>query len=1005
MGSFLLAQMGGEDFAPDADFRYSDETWAEVTEGLPEAYHSMFENAVSKQHAIAIRQRAQEMVETDRKLGELGGWGTALQIGAAVLDPIAIGASLLTEGAAAPYIFAAKASRLQRALRAGTTAAAINASVEGYIASQDPTRGWTDVLLAGATGLAVGGALGAFVPSRGDLELEQIGRSLQREFTQQEGSNSSMGAAFVGEGQATPTAAERQLAAAEGSAPMSALGTARIDMVGRLKQSVHPIVRRLAGALAEDGVGNADGSLLARSASENVTLAVKTRMSDFYRTAEPAFKEWAKAMGIPLWKRAAYRELFFEEVGKAVRRPAGSYTDNVNVNKVADKMRQAQADLLQFAREKGLRGFDKVAENSEYLMRVFHQRRLDDITARFGEGKVTRMVANALISKSTDVDYEDALEIAKAYLKSIRSQKYQDVKLAHVFSEDQADLLEELLIESGDIPADRIASIVGNVRKPQAAEGKIARAKRRLKLDEAYRETYIDADGVQHTIGIEDFLDNNAERLMTLYTRQVAGAGFMEEALGQFKVERLSGATDDAAPSFNTILQHIRDTAGEFGMKPAQLQTEIDRLETLYKAVLGLPLNKGGKGAEALRMLRDYNFIRVMNQVGFAQIAEIGNIVGMTGWKATMQHVPALRNIFKRAQNGRMDDALLDEIEVIWGLGTDRLRHTASNRMDDYGVYEGAGIGKFDDLLQRAKHVTADISLMAPVNMALQRMAGRAAVQRWMNDALGGRSFSTKRLHSMGVSEEMAGRIKAQMLDHVDTQEGLLGRAVKRLNIDEWTDDEAASAFINAVDRWSKKIIQENDIGQMSQWMTTDLGKTLIQFRSFMISAWAKQTLSGVHLRDWDTFMAWSTSILFGGLSYMAQTHINAVGREDRKEYLKERLSGEALGRSAFQRAGFSTIVPGAVDTMLWAAGHEPVFAYGRTTGLSSSALLGNPTTDLMDKSLKALRGVTASTLRDDYSYSQQDFRALTSILPFQNAMGIRNIYQMLGQTLPRFSE
>jgi hypothetical protein len=58
-----------------------------------------------------------------------------------------------------------------------------------------------------------------------------------------------------------------------------------------------------------------------------------------------------------------------------------------------------------------------------------------------------------------------------------------------------------------------------------------------------------------------------------------------------------------------------------------------------------------------------------------------------------------------------------------------------------------------------------------------------------------------------------------------------------------------------------------------------------------------------------------------------------------------------------------------------------------------------------MDKSLKALRGVTASTLRDDYSYSQQDFRALTSILPFQNAMGIRNIYQMLGQTLPRFSE
>lgn len=1013
-GSWALAQMGEEDFKPDENFRYSEELWQELTDGLPEAYHEMFDNAVSLAHARAIRERADEMVETDQKLASLGGWGTAMQIGAAVLDPVAIGASVMTEGFAAPLVYGAKLTRVGRALRAGTTIGATNAAVEGYIASQDPTRGAGDVLLAGATGLVVGGALGAFVPSKMDLELEQAARGIQREiqesgeFAMQEGAAQSLGAARVeGAGEQVLTAAERQLVQSE-DAPRSALGQARIDMVGRLKQSEHPIVRRLAGALAEDGVGNADGSVLTRSASENVTHAMKTRMTLFYRKAEPAFKAWAKEQGIPLWKRAAHRENFFDEVGMAVRRPRDFYTADPHINQVADAMRDMQRDLLRFAQEKNLRGFDKVAENDEYLMRVFHHRKLDEMVEKFSEPVVRRMVAKAILKGSDGFEYDEAHAVAKAYLKSIRSQKYQDVQLSRVFSEDQADLLEEILMESGDIPADTIASITASVRKAQGTgdEGRVARGKRRLRLDETHRETIIDANGNSHALGIEDFLDNNAERLMTLYTRQIAGAGFMEEALSAFKVPRLDGEEDLYAPSFETIKQHIRDTAGEFKMNPKKLDAELDKLDVLYKSVMGIPLSKQTAGGEALRMLRDYNFIRVMNQVGFAQVAEIGNILGSAGWRATLQHVPALRNIYKRAKNGKMEDDLLDELEVIWGIGTDRLRRTYSNRMDDYGIYEGAGVGKIDNAMQTAKHITADISFMSPVNMALQRMAGRAAVQRWMNMAVDGKKpFSKSRLASMGVSEEMAGRINAQMRTHVDAREGMLGRAVKRLNIDEWDDQEAATAFINAIDRWSKKIIQENDIGQMSKWMTTDLGKTMLQFRSFMVAAWTKQTLTGLHHKDWDTFVMWSTSILFGGLSYTAQTYINSMGRDDQKEFLRERLNPSALGRSAFQRAGFSTIVPGAVDSMVQAVGYEPVFAYGRTTGLASNALLGNPSTDLLDKAVRASRGIVASASRSDYDFSQQDWRALTSITPFQNAMGIRNIYHILGQRLPRWSE
>lgn len=1006
-GSYLLAQMGAEKFAPDDNFRFTPEIYKELTDGLHDDYLEMFDDAVSLEHAKAIRARADKMVEMERKLGLMGGAGAALRIGAAVADPVAIGAAILTDGVAAPAIFGAKVTRVGRALRAGVSAGAVNAGVEGYIASQNPTRGATDVLVAGLTGLAVGGALGAFIPTKADLELETVARNWGKEIFEGQGPVQSLGAHYNPEGlNISMSAAERQLLLAEGDAPTSALGKARIDMVGTLKQSEHPVIRRLAGHLAEDGVGNADGSVLQRAASENISHAMKTRMAIFYRTAEPAFKAWTKEQGIPLYKRAAYRETFFDEVGKAVRREDGFYTADVHVNKVANAMRQAQKDLLNFAKEKGLRGFDQVAENTEYLMRVFHHRKLDELTSKFGEGKLNRMIANSLVRGSDELDYEDALTIAQSYLKSIRSQKYQDVQLSRIFSEDQADMLETILKEQGDVPTERIANIVSAVRKPQADEGKIARGKRRLRLDETYREVYRGADGEEISVGIEDFLDNNAERLMTLYTRQITGAGFMSDALSHFKVPRMDGEVDAYAPSFETILGHIRETAGEFNMSPSQLRREIGKLETLYKANMGIPLKKGDDIGEALRLIRDYNFIRVMNQVGFAQIAEIGNILGNAGFRATMQNIPALRKVYSRAKDGSMSDELLDEIEVIWGTGTDRLRHTASNRMDDYGVYEGAGIGKIDNAIQTGKHITADISLMAPINMALHRMATRSLIQRFMNTAVdGSKPLSASRRASLGLSDEMLERVSGQMREHVYTSTGILGRNVKRINIDEWDDQEAASAFINAIDRWGRKVIQENDIGQMSEWMTTDLGKTLVQFRSFMVAAWTKQALTGAHHRDWDTFVAWSMSMLFGGLTYMAQTQINSVGREDREEYLAERLSTAAIGRSAFQRAGFSTIVPGATDTMLQMTGFEPAFAYGRTTGLNSGAVFGNPSADLLTNGLKAARGVIAAGTRSDYDYSQQDARALSSLLAFQNAMVIRNISQSLTSNLPRFSE
>lgn len=1001
VGSWAMQAAGQAEFAPDLSFKYDDELWNELTEGLPEDYVEPLFGAVSEAHARAIAANARQALETEEQLGLLGGTGVALRIGAAILDPVAIGAAILTDGAVAPAVVTAKATRLERALRHGASAGITNSALEGFIATQDPGRDASDVLTAGMLGFAVGGAAGAII---GRSEVDRKIATTAREYLNETPDGNIGAARAVGPDGQHLSAAEVQLGNAQ-DAPrtFNPGGIARVDMVGILKSNNHPIIRKLAGALAEDGVGNADHSVLTRSASENVTHDTKRHMTRFHRTAASQYREWLRAKGVPGWKAGLHREEFFEEVGRAVRRPKGTYTDDVAVNKVADELRAMHRELLMFAKEKGVKGFDEIPADDTYLTRIHNTQKIDEMIARFGEARVNLLVRNALIKGSDELDEEVADKIAAGYLKAIRQRRYGDVEIARVLDGEQREVLEEMLLETG-LHVDEVSRISRLVAK-DGETGTVRSARRRLQLDETHTEIFTDAAGTQVRLSIEDMLNNNAEELITLYTRQILGAGHLNDALRQFSIPHADGLSE-SVPTVDTVISHIRQTAHQHGLSKSELDEAIKKIEVLAKAVKGVPLNDQSRFGEALRLLRDYNFIRVMNQVGFAQFAEIGNILGEAGWRSTLQHVPALRSIWSRAKDGSMSDDLLDEIEVIWGIGTDRLRRTYTNRYDDYGVFEGKSVGKLDNVLQRGKAITADISLMSGVNMALQRMTARATIQRFMNMALdSGRPLSNERLASLGISPEMGQRIFQQMRENTDTASGIFGRRVKRINIDGWEDQEAASAFIHAIERWSRRVIQENDIGQMSRWMTSDIGKSMIQFRSFMVAAWQKQTLRGVHHRDFETFSAWATSMFFGGLSFVAQTYINSVGREDQQEFLDKRLNALDLGKSAFQRAAFASIVPAAADTVVYFAGYEPVFAYGRTTGLASGGITSNPTLDLADKVMRGGKGVIAPFVQDDYAFSQQDARAITGSLAFQNAMVIRNGLEALNSSLPRFSQ
>ena len=85
--------------------------------------------------------------------------GVTARLLAAILDPAAWTLAIATDGIMAPAIIMNKASRLTRIVRGGLAAGSTNAAIEMTLASQNPTLGVREVLIAAGAGFVLGGTL------------------------------------------------------------------------------------------------------------------------------------------------------------------------------------------------------------------------------------------------------------------------------------------------------------------------------------------------------------------------------------------------------------------------------------------------------------------------------------------------------------------------------------------------------------------------------------------------------------------------------------------------------------------------------------------------------------------------------------------------------------------------------------------------------------------------------------------------------------------------------
>ena len=791
----------------------------------------------------------------------------------------------------------------------------------------------------------------------------------------------------------------------------------RIDMTGRLMASESNTMSFLARTLFSDPLaGDSGRRVFGRNETPEVREHAGAELQDriftaaavhFLKNALPAYQRWARNQGLNWWKRnfnGHHRQQFFEDVTHAIR--TGS-SPNEEVEQAARSIREVHESLLEKAKQANLAGFDDVQANMRYIHRMWEPNKISNLVndrSVGGEG-VVQLIEKSIRRADPEVDASTARSMATAVYRRFNAKGHnvQSNFNQRFFGRDLEEV-RRVLREGEDIPEGDIENIMTYLRMrdqgSQDTAGAITHARSRIPMDE---DTSVTLE-TGRTVHFSELTENNAERIMMNYTRNVSGHIAVARALKPH-------IDEETLATYGVRTDYEFDRLKQVAASERATDHELNNLQMGYNLLTGRPPETNTNTAmhQVLRFVRDWNFTRLMGQVGFAQIAEWGPVMSQVGVITLLRNVPKFREIVQRSRNGDMQEPMLRELEEFgYAIGAERMIMQPHYRMEDHGMEVNSGmnwLNNASNTVEVLKRGVGDASGMSGITLYMQRMAGLSAGQKMLKMAKRG-ELDTPRMRSLGIDEEMSARLQDQLARFGGSRQMESGRYADVLNLERWDDAEAREFFLNAMHRWGSRMVQRNLVGELPAFMHTVVGQLLGQFRSFMMNAYQKQLLQGVNMKDMQTFTSFTFSMMFAGAAYSAQHSLNSLGRSDAEEYREERLNMTNLMLSSFQRAGFASLIPGAVDTIapMTPMLDEGIFRYGRSSGLATDFLTGNPTVDFWDSLHGGAQGALAAPFRDDYQFSQSDFQNLWRAAALNNVTGIRNLGDQINEELPRQS-
>ncbi|GAA0614872.1 hypothetical protein [Paenochrobactrum glaciei] len=375
---------------------------------------------------------------------------------------------------------------------------------------------------------------------------------------------------------------------------------------------------------------------------------------------------------------------------------------------------------------------------------------------------------------------------------------------------------------------------------------------------------------------IQEFLNTDIEEVLRAQVRTMSADIELTKKFGSPDMaEQIRKINDEA----NRKIARVDGMLGKDGkpVSPEVKAKERARLEKARKAAVrdiegmrdrirgqyALPSNPDGIVLRAGRVARNLNYMRLLGGMTLSAFPDMAGIVFKHGLTSTFRDgfLPLVSNLKAVRMAGK-------EVKAA-GTALDMILDSRAMSMAEIGDDFGRG-SKFERAVKSAGTRFGVVSLMAPWNAAMKQFGGMIVMTNMLqaSEAIAKGSATAKQIRKLGaggINTDLAERIHKQFQKYGEIQNGVyLAKAA------DWDDKLAREAFRAAVVRDVDRIIvtpgQDKPL-----WMSTELGKTIGQFRSFNLSAMQRITLSAMQQRDADTLAGIVVALSLGAMTYMAK--------------------------------------------------------------------------------------------------------------------------------------
>ena len=644
-----------------------------------------------------------------------------------------------------------------------------------------------------------------------------------------------------------------------------------------------------------------------------------------------------------------YANQFFEEINQRgldideilERQKAGKL--NNQDKQIIDSLTKKELDFLKQKKQR----LEKLFEDQKSKNQILFGKQIDDTKLRD---------IDAQIAKATDPE-----ELARLQnFRSVIEKGLQDIKSGFAGEEFIDDIVNSVYDKIRGVERKGGASMPYDI-----AIGVRGPAKERVL-------TFVTDEELR------PFLDTDITRIAKSYTRTLATDVEIKRRFGDVNLETQIREIREEY----TELREKAKSEKELQKLNKQEKEDIKTIETLRDVLRGQyrstdPDGIFTKGAQAVRTL---NYMTKLGGVVFSSIADIArhntvhglNRVFGKGLKTLITNTKAVRLSAKDAGfTGQYKENVLGQRTAVTAdLNNPYNSDSKFSIMMDYFA---ENFSKLNGLNYWNNYQKGFASMLTQERLITN-------IRNFDNIKKKERTY----MAFLGIDKDNISILQDQIKKHSFDEKGF-----PIANLEKWGNKDALRLYQDALNMDVERTIVTKGIGDVPLFMNHELGKTIMQFRSFSLAAHQQVLIAGLQQKDAAAVLGFTSAIAAGMLVYYLKSV--AAGREisdDPKVWVAE----------GWDKSGLTSVimeVNGIMDKVGLGAGSllsdKPL---SRFQSRNLAGAIFGPSSGLVND-----MGVILSMIKRG-EISESDARTIRRNIPLQNITYLRKIFDELEQAL-----